>query len=312
MTKPASRRRRTRKASCVGDAVAEQVAADGDRHPGHGPVVLDRDRHPGERPGVAGTDRGRLGQRLLGGDMGEGADPGLERPRSAARTGLTSSRAPSSPSRTRPASSMAERNSSSDTAANPTRILSSLSGDRQPKERPMSADAEVKSGLEGVVAFATEIAEPDRAGGALRYRGVDIEELVGKVPFEQVWGLLVDGTLLPGHAAGRAAPAPRPLRRSAGRRAVGAGHARPAVGFRSADRHHRRGGARQPGPGVGHGAVVRRPVGPRDRQAAGPPARGRPGHARSPSASSSAGGARPTRATSRRSTPTGSRPPSTA
>src|SRR6201987_416172 len=62
----------------------------------------------------------------------------------------------------------------------------------------MSVTAEVQSGLEGVVAFATEIAEPDRAGGALRYRGVDIEELVGNVPFEQVWGLLVDGTLLPG------------------------------------------------------------------------------------------------------------------
>ena len=54
------------------------------------------------------------------------------------------------------------------------------------------------SGLEGVVAFATEIAEPDREGGALRYRGVDIEDLVGNVPFEQVWGLLVDGTLEPG------------------------------------------------------------------------------------------------------------------
>src|SRR5690349_19893056 len=62
----------------------------------------------------------------------------------------------------------------------------------------MTATMEVQSGLEGVVAFATEIAEPDRAGGALRYRGVDIEELVGNVPFEQVWGLLVDGTLLPG------------------------------------------------------------------------------------------------------------------
>jgi len=57
---------------------------------------------------------------------------------------------------------------------------------------------DVQSGLEGVVAFATEIAEPDRAGGALRYRGVDIEELVGVVPFEQVWGLLVDGRYLPG------------------------------------------------------------------------------------------------------------------
>jgi citrate synthase len=62
----------------------------------------------------------------------------------------------------------------------------------------MSVTTEVQSGLEGVVAFATEIAEPDRAGGALRYRGVDIEELVGHVPFEQVWGLLVDGTLRPG------------------------------------------------------------------------------------------------------------------
>jgi len=30
-------------------------------------------------------------------------------------------------------------------------------------------------GLAGVIAFETEIAEPDREGGALRYRGVDIE-----------------------------------------------------------------------------------------------------------------------------------------
>src|SRR5215216_1034805 len=58
--------------------------------------------------------------------------------------------------------------------------------------------SEVQSGLEGVVAFATEIAEPDKEGGALRYRGVDIEDLVGQVAFEKVWGLLVDGTLEPG------------------------------------------------------------------------------------------------------------------
>jgi citrate synthase len=58
--------------------------------------------------------------------------------------------------------------------------------------------SEVQSGLEGVLAFATQIAEPDRDGGALRYRGVDIEELVGNVAFEQVWGLLVDGRLQPG------------------------------------------------------------------------------------------------------------------
>ncbi len=30
-------------------------------------------------------------------------------------------------------------------------------------------------GLEGIIAFETEIAEPDKDGGALRYRGVDIE-----------------------------------------------------------------------------------------------------------------------------------------
>jgi citrate synthase len=53
-------------------------------------------------------------------------------------------------------------------------------------------------GLAGVVAFETEIAEPDREGGSLRYRGIDIEDLVGHVHFEQVWGLLVDEALEPG------------------------------------------------------------------------------------------------------------------
>ena len=70
---------------------------------------------------------------------------------------------------------------------------------------------EVQSGLEGVVAFATEIAEPDKEGGALRYRGVDIEDLVGAVPYEKVWGLLVDGSFEPGPQPGRAASAARPL-----------------------------------------------------------------------------------------------------
>src|SRR6202162_3965241 len=55
-----------------------------------------------------------------------------------------------------------------------------------------------KPGLEGVVAFHTEIAEPDREGGALRYRGVDIDELVGSYHYEQIWGLLVDESLEPG------------------------------------------------------------------------------------------------------------------
>ena len=52
--------------------------------------------------------------------------------------------------------------------------------------------SDFKPGLEGVVAVETEIAEPDREGGALRYRGIDIEELVGTYPYENVWGLLVD------------------------------------------------------------------------------------------------------------------------
>lgn len=53
-------------------------------------------------------------------------------------------------------------------------------------------------GLEGVVAFETEIAEPDKEGGALRYRGVDIEDLAGQVTFGDVWGLLVDNSFRPG------------------------------------------------------------------------------------------------------------------
>src|SRR5947199_6716026 len=58
--------------------------------------------------------------------------------------------------------------------------------------------SEFKPGLEGVVAFETEIAEPDKEGGALRYRGVDIEELVGHVSYGHVWGLLVDNAFFPG------------------------------------------------------------------------------------------------------------------
>ncbi|WP_018682594.1 citrate synthase 2 [Actinokineospora enzanensis] len=50
-----------------------------------------------------------------------------------------------------------------------------------------------RPGLEGVIAFHTEIAEPDRDGGSLRYRGVDIEDLAGKVTYGNVWALLVDG-----------------------------------------------------------------------------------------------------------------------
>ena len=55
-------------------------------------------------------------------------------------------------------------------------------------------------GLEGVVAFESIIAEPDKEGSALRYRGVDIDDLVGRVSFGNVWGLLVEDKLNPGLA----------------------------------------------------------------------------------------------------------------
>ena len=66
-----------------------------------------------------------------------------------------------------------------------------------------------KPGLEGVIAFRTEIAEPDRAGGALRYRGVDIEHLAGHVTFGNVWALLVDGRF--GQGLPPAEPFPLPV-----------------------------------------------------------------------------------------------------
>jgi len=65
-----------------------------------------------------------------------------------------------------------------------------------------------KPGLEGVVAFETEIAEPDKAGGSLRYRGVDIEDLIGTVSFGDVWGLLVDGKFGPGLPPAEPFPVP--------------------------------------------------------------------------------------------------------
>jgi citrate synthase len=65
-----------------------------------------------------------------------------------------------------------------------------------------------KPGLEGVIAFETEIAEPDKEGNALRYRGVDIEDLVGKVSFGDIWGLLVDGRFKPGLPPAEPFPVP--------------------------------------------------------------------------------------------------------
>ena len=60
------------------------------------------------------------------------------------------------------------------------------------------------------MAFETEIAEPDKDGGALRYRGVDIEDLVRlRVTFGDVWGLLVDGRF--GRGLSPAEPFPLPI-----------------------------------------------------------------------------------------------------
>jgi len=68
--------------------------------------------------------------------------------------------------------------------------------------------ADFVPGLEGVVAFETEIAEPDKAGSSLRYRGVDIEDLVGRVSFANIWGLLVDGEFNPGLPPAQPFPIP--------------------------------------------------------------------------------------------------------
>ena len=120
-------------------------------------------------------------------------------------------------------------------------------------------------GLEGVIAFETEIAEPDKDGGALRYRGVDIEDLVGHVTFGNVWALLVDGKFGPGLPP--AEPFPIPVHTGDVRVDVQAALAMlaPIWGYRPlldiSDEEAREQLARA----VGHGAVLRRAVGPRAR-----------------------------------------------
>ena len=105
-----------------------------------------------------------------------------------------------------------------------------------------------KTGLEGVVAFETEIAEPDKDGGALRYRGVDIEDLVGTVTFGNVWALLVDGKFGPGLPP--AEPFPIPVHTGDVRVDVQAALAMLVadLGLPPAARHQRRGGPRAAGP----------------------------------------------------------------
>ena len=131
--------------------------------------------------------------------------------------------------------------------------------------------SEFKPGLEGVVAFETEIAEPDRDGGSLRYRGVDIEELVGSVPVRAGLGPARRRELRARPAGRRPVRGRRPDRQHAGRPAVGDGAPRRRMGPEEADRHHRRRGARGSPPHLGavhldRGAVGadrgrRRPIG---------------------------------------------------
>ncbi len=69
---------------------------------------------------------------------------------------------------------------------------------------------EIRGGLAGVVAMSTEIAEADPAGGVLRYRGVDLVDLLrNHVTYSEVWGLLVDGEW--GNPLPGAEPFPLPI-----------------------------------------------------------------------------------------------------
>ena len=171
--------------------------------------------------------------------------------------------------------------------------------------------SDVQSGLEGVVAFATEIAEPDKAGGALRYRGVDIEDLVGQVPYEHVWGLLVDGTFDPGLAPAE----PHPLSVRSGDHRVDVQSAlamlAPEYGFRQlidiTDEQARDDLARASVQALSFVAQSARGA----RPALGPAERGRQGADDRRALPDRAGAARRTPTTSRRSTPTGSPRPST-
>jgi len=66
------------------------------------------------------------------------------------------------------------------------------------------------TGPEQTLTFHTAIAEPDPKGGALRYRGVDVATLIDRIPYEAVWGLLVDNAREPGLPP--AEPFPLPAR----------------------------------------------------------------------------------------------------
>ena len=178
----------------------------------------------------------------------------------------------------------------------PRPATSSTTSSHDSGDYGMSEVIDIHEGLDGVVAFRTEIAEPDREGGALRYRGIDIEELVGTVPFEQVWGLLVEESLAPGsHRCGARSRA-HVQRRRAVRHAKRPCCAQRRVAAREADRHRRRGGDRGSTLAVGGRDLGRGTFGARRRRRAGSVPRQRSTAARhSPSVSCSTGAARGSR-----------------
>ena len=90
----------------------------------------------------------------------------------------------------------------------------------------------IQSGPESVAAFATKTAEPDKEGGTLRYRSVDIENLASTVPYEQVCSLLVDDRLKPACPSPTTRPDP-PLSQPPRRRPRSTSDARTRVGLPS-------------------------------------------------------------------------------
>ena len=137
-------------------------------------------------------------------------------------------------------------------------------------------DPDFKPGLEGVIAFETDDRRAGQGGGALRYRGVDIEDLVGHVSFGNVWGLLVDNEFNPGLPP--AEPFPLPVHTGDIRVDVQSALAMlaPVWGFKPLlDIEPRR--SREDLARRRHGPVLRRPVRPRPGPADGAAVRGRQG-----------------------------------
>lgn len=64
-----------------------------------------------------------------------------------------------------------------------------------PIEHRGETDTRLYPGFEGVTAFTTAICRPSSEGDELRFRGVDIREIVGTYSFDSVWRLLVEDDL---------------------------------------------------------------------------------------------------------------------